>query len=308
MTEGVLRLLRCPFCRGNMGQSAGSTVFDAVLLCADCGRSYPVVNGVPRLAVDHEPGTAVAESFGFQWRARAWRLFERDTLYGLSADAERRNFFDALGIGQEALTGRNILDAGCGDGFLLTVLAKYSAEVVGIDISTSIDIPYQRCRELTNVSVLQANLFSPPFPPASFDYVWCEGVLVHTEDPRRGFRNLADLVKPGGRLYVWVYPSDDLNVYQRLRDFLRVADRLPRPFLFVLCYGLAIPLALAKRLPHGVRRMDSLKTIAFALFDNLSPRVQTRHTVDEVRAWFEENGFSDLKQTGLIGMSGTKRL
>jgi hypothetical protein len=52
--------------------------------------------------------------------------------------------------------------------------------------------------------------------------------------------------------------------------------------------------------------MDSVRTIAFGLFDNLSPRVQTRHTVAEVRDWFEERGFSALKQTGMIGMSGTK--
>ena len=129
---------------------------------------------------------------------------------------------------------------------------------------------------------------------------------MHTGDPRKGFQVLADLVKPGGRLYVWVYSSERLTIYQRIRDFLRVAHRLPRPLVLLASYLLAIPIALAKQLRGRMRGVDRISTIAFTMFDNLAPRVQTRHAAAEVRAWFEESGFSDLKQTGFIGMSGTK--
>ena len=305
MNETAIRLLRCPVCRGRLTPTAEFDSSDAALTCADCRRPYPVRDGLPHLSVGGSPAD-VAASFGFQWRARAWRLFEGDTLYGLSADDESRNFFNALGIGPEKLAGKVVLDAGCGDGFLLTVLAQHPTEVVGIDLSASANLAAKRCSHLSNVTVLHGDLFSPPFPPGSFDYVWCEGVLVHTENPRRGFQILADLVKPGGRLYVWVYPSENLSVYQRLRDLLRGAYRLPHSLLLLLCYFLAIPLTLAQRLRKGPREAHRFRTVAFGLFDNLSPRVQTRHTADEIRRWFQENGFTDVRQTGVIGMSGTR--
>jgi SAM-dependent methyltransferase/uncharacterized protein YbaR (Trm112 family) len=303
MNDG--RLLCCPLCRGALTSLGGADGSGSSLTCADCGRRYPIVNGVPRLVAGGQR-TAVAKSFGFQWRARGRRLFERQTLYGLSVDDERRNFFQALGIQPEALDGTAILDAGCGDGFLLAALSRYPCELIGFDLSASAELAARRCREFSHVTVLQADLFSPPFPAESFDYVWCEGVLVHTEDPRKGFRVLASLVKPGGRLYVWVYPSERLSIYQRIRDVSRVAHHLPYPLLLLVSYLLALPLGLAQRLRVGARRADPLATIACAIFDNLSPKVQTRHTGGEVRTWFEENGFVDLRQTGHIGMSGRK--
>jgi len=307
MTETVLDALRCPRCRNSLTRVRHEAAPGEGALRCTGGHVFPIMGGVPRMA--HVTGVAreVAKSFGFQWRARISHLFERDTLYGVSAEEERRNFFDAMGIRPEELTGKMVLDAGCGDGFLLTILGQYPAEVVGVDINTSIEIPRQQCLHLTNVTVLQADLFAAPFAGETFDYVWCEGVLDHTEDPRRGFQALRDLVKPGGRMYVWLYSSESPSIYQRIRDLLRVAHLIPRWLTLVLCYGLAVPLWLGRRiLRRSPARGESLRSVAFALFDNLSPRVQNRHTVAEVRNWFEETGFSDLKQTGLVGMSGTR--
>lgn len=297
MNERLLNLLRCPRCAS---QLRGRVI---ALECSGCAARFPIVNGVPRLT----PGAAtdIAQTFGFQWRARAGDGFERGALYGLSPEDERQNFFTGLGIKPAMLRDRTVLDAGCGDGFLLGLLAQYEADVVGIDIGSSIEVTAEYCRSFPRLAVLQADLMSPPFAPRCFDYVWCEGVLVHTEDPVKGFDALANLVKPGGSLYVWVYPQAPLAVYQRIRDMLPGAHRLPRPALRVLCYGLAIPLGLVQPMVRR-RRYETYRTLAFNLFDNLSPRIQTRHTVPEVRAWFETRGFVDVTQTGLIGMRGTK--
>jgi len=297
--------LRCPACRGPLSQPALASG-DPTFHCGGCPRRFPVVNGLPRLVVGAGAGSDVSRSFAFQWRARRRGFFERNTLYGLSAEAERRGFFDGLGIQPEAIAGKLILDAGCGDGFLLTLLADHPTQIVGMDLSAAAEVAAERCRALTNVTVLQADLFAAPFAPASFDFVWCEGVLVHTEDPRKGFQALTELVKPGGRLYVWVYSAERLTIYQRVRDLLRVAHRLPHALLLFLSYVLAIPVTLAKRLRREPRSHETYGSIAFAFFDNLSPRVQTRHTAAELREWFVTNGFADLKQSGFIGMSGTK--
>jgi SAM-dependent methyltransferase len=199
-----------------------------------------------------------------------------------------------------------VVDVGCGDGFLLTILARDPAiRVLGMDLSASAEVAAERCQSLPNVTVVQADLFAPPLRPESADYLWCEGVLVHTKDPELGFRQLAQLVRPGGRLYVWAYAADRLTIYQRVRDLLRIAHRLPAPAIVFLSYLLAIPVAIAQRLLRG-RKASRFRAIAFAMFDNLSPPIQSRHTAGELRRWFTQNGFVDLKETGTIGISGTK--
>ena len=303
MTQAVSALLRCPQCEGELQETGRGGSERRDLRCIGCGRTYPVVGGIPRMATLSGVRGDVAASFGFQWQARATAQFEKDTLYGLSPEMERRSFFAAFDAERDELAGKTLLDAGCGDGFLISLVAPYLGEVVGIDVNTAIDVAYLRCRNHPNVTIVQGDLFSPPLQYAAFDYVWCEGVLVATEDPRKGFATLSRLVKPGGQLYIWVYSSERLGIYQRIRDAVVIGHRLPRPLLLPLCYGLALPLAAAQWL-RG--KAESLRTIAFSLFDNLSPRIQTRHTVAEITSWFVEEGFTDVRQIGWLGMTGKK--
>ncbi len=272
--------------------------------CADCRLEFPIQDGVPRMLVDRAETDPAAESFGFQWRARNSGVFEKDTLYGLTKEVELSSFFNAYGIGAADLKGKRLLDAGCGDGALLELISGYGAEIVGIDVNTSIAVAHRRCKPLSDVMILQCNILQPCFPSHSFDLVWCEGVIVHTPDPRTAFRSMSQLVKPGGRLFVWVYPSDRLSIYQRIRDLLVAPYLIPRPVLVGLCYLLAVATLPVFRL---TRRKRSLKTIAFDLFDNLSPRYQWRYTEAEVSRWFTEAGFDDLRVTGFVGMSGRRK-
>lgn len=303
MNERVKRLLRCPSCGGMIEPvpTDPETSHSGGFSCSGCAALFPVSGGVPRLLPSRVEQDHVATSFGFQWMARARGSFERETLYGLTAEQERAAFFDAFGIKSEDLKGKTLLDAGCGDGFLLELISGYGADIVGIDINTAISVAYRRCRHLPDVTVIQGNILRPCFAPAGFDLVWCEGVVVHTPDPVGAFRSVCRLVKPGGRLYLWVYPSDRLSIYQRIRDLLIAPYRIPRPLLFGLSYLLACGLFPVLRL-SGRRR--SLDTILFDLFDNLSPQYQWRFTEAEIRSWFKEAGYIDVKVNGRIGVSG----
>jgi hypothetical protein len=52
------------------------------------------------------------------------------------------------------LVAKTILDAGCRDGALLSLLGEHGADAIGIHISTSIAIPHECCKKHTNVAVL----------------------------------------------------------------------------------------------------------------------------------------------------------
>jgi ubiquinone/menaquinone biosynthesis C-methylase UbiE len=248
-------------------------------------------------------GNSVSESFGYQWKARELGRFEKTTLYGMTMEDEQRAFLDGLGITAKDVKGKSVLDAGCGDGALLQALAGMGAEVVGLDINRSITVAARRCCGLTNVSILQADLSRPCFSPASFDFVWCEGVIVHTPHPFQTFSSLTQLIKPGGRLYLWVYPLERPSIYQRVRDLLIAPYLIPRPLLLYLCYALAA--ALYPLFPL-TGRTRAFRTIAFELFDNLSPRYQWRFREADIRSWLQEAGFEDIRTTGRIGLSARR--
>src|SRR4051794_33613062 len=90
-----------------------------------------------------------------------------------------------------------ILEVGCGWGELARRLAEATgAEVVATDLSP-------RMIELTRENGVAAELADVqelPFPDASFDVAVAAWMLYHVPDLPRGIRELARVLRPGGRL------------------------------------------------------------------------------------------------------------
>jgi SAM-dependent methyltransferase len=103
--------------------------------------------------------------------------------------------------------GSRVLEAGCGIGAQTVTLAEKSP---GAGI-TSIDLSGESLREaearvrgagLSNVSFLQADIFSLPFPDGSFDHVFLCFVLEHLPDPGLALSSLRRVLAPGGTITV----------------------------------------------------------------------------------------------------------
>lgn len=98
--------------------------------------------------------------------------------------------------------GIRILDAGCGDGYLLLQLrerlASRSPALYGCDFSVGRLAEAQRRTNGAHVSV--ANIKALPFSSDCFDLVLCTDVLEHVVEPARAVRELTRTVKPGGLL------------------------------------------------------------------------------------------------------------
>ena len=101
---------------------------------------------------------------------------------------------------------------------------------------------------LPQVSLVQADLLKLPFEAASFDLIYSLGVLDHTPDPRASFLALAGLLKPGGRIVVWVYPLKRPLLESIMNLERLISTRLPVRWLEFLC-RLAAPVGGLKA--HG---------------------------------------------------------
>lgn len=290
----LLAILCCTACRGALGPAAEG------LVCSTCGRRYPVVNGVPRFVEAEQ----YAGSFGFQWR-----LYARTQLDTEESRRSEAAFRRRTGFCPDDLRGKLVLDVGCGMGRFAEVASRWGAQVVGVDLSLAAEIA---ARNLAGRSVtfFQADVFSLPFAPESFDYIYSIGVLHHTPDCERAFKVLPPLLKPGGRIAIWLYSR--YNHWYRMSDLYRKATRrMPPRLLHALCYGVvplygvhralrAIPLVgrpasgmLAYLIPmafHPDREWRVLDT-----FDWYSPWYQSKHTYEEVFPWFESCGLEELR-------------
>jgi len=106
------------------------------------------------------------------------------------------------------VTGRRILDAGCGSGPLFAALRDRGAMVTGIDSSAAM-LEQARRRLGAAADLRVADLASPlRFPDCTFDDVVASLVLHYLKDWGPALAELRRVLTPGGRLIVSVdHPS-----------------------------------------------------------------------------------------------------
>ena len=107
--------------------------------------------------------------------------------------------------GFQPLSGRRVLDVGCGGGLLTEAMAAEGAQVTGIDLSEQlIDIARLHLLESglkADYRVISAEAMAAE-QPAGFDAVTCMEMLEHVPDPQAIVQACFDLLKPGGRLFL----------------------------------------------------------------------------------------------------------
>jgi SAM-dependent methyltransferase len=266
------------------------------------------------------------DHFGMQWTMFAGTQLDSRTGQPISRD----RFVRTTGWTPDDLAGRRVLDVGCGSGRFTEVALSLGARVVAIDASVAARACKVNLASHPNLQVLQADLYALPFPPGTFDFVYCLGVLQHTADVRGAFLALVAQLAPGGRIAVDLYPRLWLNYLWPkywLRPFTR---RLPSRALWRsvrLLFPVLYPVSLALgRLPfvghwarhavpvvnyEGILPLSQHQLREWALldtFDMLGPRYDQPQDVPTLERWFAEAGLIDsrVERRGLIVGRGTR--
>ncbi|HXU87959.1 MAG TPA: methyltransferase domain-containing protein [Methylomirabilota bacterium] len=294
------------------------------------GRSFPIVNGIPRLVVsDDDNQRQTGESFGFKWNRRASYdspRFRSDiqawlvARYGFATVDEMRKFFGGR---------RRIVDLGCGSGFTSSLWMEPSwrgdgdAEWIGVDLSTAIDVARDRLACMPGTHFVQADILHLPFRSDSFDTVYAEGVLHHTPSTERALGAAARVLASGGELLFYVYRrkaplrefTDDYiraavsrldpeQAWEAIRPITRLGKALADLHIDVEVSE-DVPLLGIKAGRYDVQRLIywhvaklywndgfSLEENNHVNFDWYHPTYAHRHTEDEIRGWCKGAGLT----------------
>lgn len=98
------------------------------------------------------------------------------------------------------VTGKRVLELGCGAGQWSRSLTAEGATVVGLDLSDAQLAAAAQAMETARYPLVQAAAQQLPFAPASFDVVFCDHGGLSWAPPRLAVAEAARVLRQGGRL------------------------------------------------------------------------------------------------------------
>lgn len=171
----------------------------ALSLCGACGYLYlDPAPSAAELAALYDGGSAAAIE-----------------TYPKAASRRRRGAIKARKFAW-LIRGRDVLDVGCGGGFVAGAMQDAGARAVGIDPNAP-SIAYAR-RAFPDCEFHCGVLDELRASGRQFDFLYCSEVIEHVADVEAFTATLADLCRPGGHVFIttpdighWRVPKDLLS-------------------------------------------------------------------------------------------------
>ena len=248
---------------------------------------------------------AILRNFSKEWNDYAWT---EESYWDMSPEQALACKRFELGLSRHSIKHKLVLEVGTGIGGTADMLSRSEAcEIIGVDLSYSVDRAQALFGSNELFHVVQASAFALPFRRGSFDYVFSHGVLHHTYDTRVAFDAVAAYPKEGGMLYVWLYSKAQEQATSLRRMLMLIESIVRRPLsqmpsrLQTLCLAPTLPAyVLYQNLYRRARLGTGSATYGWnqalhAARDRLTPPYAHRHSYEEVAGWFKDNGYAELE-------------
>lgn len=279
----------------------------------------------------------VQKSFGSKWMSQpTWGITGRTKSFMREWILSKYGWGDRGGFQKAIESKRNILDAGTGLGRELSNFCEAckNGEVFGIDLSDAVEGAYQNTKQYPNAHIIQGDLMNLPFKRRFFDLIFSEGVLHHTPDTHKAFEVLIKFLGPKGEIAIYVYKKKG-PVREFCDDYLRgftthLSERECWGFSKMMTnFGKSLSdLQIEFEVPEDIPALG-IKAGKYNLqrffyyhifkcfwnerfnfdennlvnFDWYHPAHAHRHTVEEVKAWFQKAGLElvhlDISDSGI---------
>lgn len=226
----------------------------------------------------------------------------------------------------EAFRGKEVLEAGSGPGVQTRLFAECAKRVTAVD-KEAIATTQKSTKDLADkIEYVYADIATMNLG-RQFDVVNCVGVIHHTDDPAKTFRNLVRHTKAGGLVIIWAYAREGNFLVRAFVEPLRkrFLGHASHATLWRLSFLLNVWMTMARetiyRLPlrwlpyyeyfQNARRM-SFKRNAINIYDKLNAPQTHFISEYEIRSWFNPDEFQDIHISRYAGVSwrasGTKKL
>lgn len=301
-----MKILICPSCREFLLDTEDLKCEESQgkLPCKMCGAEYDTMNGIPNFS---STSNNYAENFGYEWNK--WGRVQLDSAAGHKLSEDR--FFRDTGWDPAWLSGKYILDAGCGAGRFTEIAAKYGANVVAVDLSSAIHAARSNLENYKNIQFVQASLFNLPLACNSFDGIYCFGVIQHTPDPLRIIKTLPNFLRSGGLLAYNYYEKTDATKLQLikygLRFFTKRFGNKTNYFVSMLLTLTFFPITYALNFFPGLRILNHIIPVCASHYQGLTFRQQFVWTLLDTFDWYSpkyEQRQSSAQVRRLLELSG----
>jgi 2-polyprenyl-3-methyl-5-hydroxy-6-metoxy-1,4-benzoquinol methylase len=239
------------------------------------GQSYPFEDGVLQAFVPGDENGQTTQTVQDFYSETPFPNYNDFDSFESFSESAKSGVFAKL-LADQIPTGSYVLEVGCGTGQLSNYLAGTAvARVYGVDMtmaSLRLGARFAQENAIEGVTFCQSNLFRPCIKQESMDVIICNGVLHHTADPEGGFRQVVNLLRPGGHVLVGLY-----NRIGRLPT-----DAMRRGRVLFGDAALFFDRHLHKDLAADKRRAW--------IMDQYQHPHESKHGFSEVLQWFERAG------------------
>lgn len=136
-----------------------------------------------------------------------WLVAEDDPVALLRQEGDFRAKWVLEVLGNRS---QNVLDIGCGAGFLIKRLLEGGHRVTGLDASVASLEVAARLTE-GRAKLVEGDAYRLPFPDGSFDTVTAMDFLEHVSDPEKVVAEAARVLKPGGVFFYHTFNRNPLS-------------------------------------------------------------------------------------------------
>lgn len=329
MNNKLLEYLCCTDCKGIF------KLVDKELYCSKCNKKYLVIDNIP-VILNGEIFLKTKKNWENWWK-KIREKSDIDLYDELWREAEKNLKGEAL-YKKEMFEGKIVLDAGCGNGrYIKSDFSKYNCkEIIGVDIGKQV---FEVNNNINNIHYIQSDINNLPFKKEFFDVITCHGVLHHTPNPKESFIKLAEHLKIGGIMAIYVYHkeweyfkthkksllldviySSGVMIWQGIR---KIISRTPHSVIKCFAYLMALKSTienileknnLTKLISKIIKLIPPFAYIGVNFhervvrnYDHYSATYNYFQSIEEVVDWFKCAGFNNLEITSIpVSIRGIK--
>ena len=258
--------------------------------------------------------TATVSGFGSEWSSFSYGPLE------LSEQKRQQMFDDYFRIFPwERLPANHAvgLDVGCGSGRWAMLVAPRVKLLHVLDASAAaLRIAQANLVDRSNIEFHRASVEDIPVPDHSLDFAYALGVLHHVPDTAAALRALANKLKPGAPLLVYLYYAFDnrppwYRLIWKTTDLARrLISRAPYPVRYWVCQAIAAlvywPLArlaavlarigcLPRSFPLDYYRDKPFYVMRTDALDRFGTQLERRFSREEIQRLLQDAGFHEIR-------------